>query len=484
MRMSLIVLVLVLGTAACGGGSAGDPGQSKDSSWKLRLEPASPLDHAQPVVAFVLASETPQEPPADSILVQGEPSKASIGRYVAGETPAVLAEQIVATGLDSRPGRLVIRPQGVLALGQRYTVLSRSGVLGSVVVSPTSELTYLARVWPPQESTEATMQTIYCGDSAPKESAALLLQPGDLAARLEPGLDPQGHAIGNCVRILPTDAAGQRVQPPTHLLDFAIEPSPWLAGVDLPEISALTCTAGESNLGPGCLAIDNGIGVVRGPASRTLWVFSSSLGWHLRAVEGGGRFTVPLSEQMRDEQLDVLVFDLAGRSLSASVRIVLPEPAARVVINEVMANPLGPEPAEEWVEVSNAGSIAASMVGWRLRDEAGEVDLPPLLLEPSAVVLFVRNDFLGGRDGDVPPALGTALVRLPSLGRNGLSNSGEALALIDASGATVSAFPAQASERAGVSIARRSPLELDDAIDGFAPHANPGASPGTSNIVQ
>jgi hypothetical protein len=484
MRMSITVLVLVLGTAGCGRGDTGTPPQSKDSGWVLSLEPPSALNHAQPVVAFQFTSATQQEPPADTILVQGEPSKTSTGRYVNGETSEVLAERIVPTLVEIRLGRLVVRPTGVLVRGQRYTVLSRSGVLGSVVVSPSSELAYLARVWPPRESTEPTMQTIYCGDVAPTEAAAILLQPGDLAAQLEPGLDEQRRAIGNCVRIVPTTASAQPVQPPTHFDNFAIEPSPWLPGGDLPEIAPLGCTAWESEIGPGCLAIDKGIAIVRGPECKTFWVLSSSLGWRLQAIEGSGRFAVPLSERMNDGKFDLVVFDLAGRSFSASVRIAPQAPLARVVINEVMANPLGPEPAEEWVEVINAGSAAASVVGWKLRDDGGEVNLPPLVLEPSAVVLFVRSDFVGGRDGDVPPAVGTAMVRLPSLGKNGLSNSGEALELIDAGGNVVSAFPALASGRAGVSIARRNPFEPDDSIDGFAPHASPGASPGTSDIVQ
>src|SRR5690606_40695464 len=42
--------------------------------------------------------------------------------------------------------------------------------------------------------------------------------------------------------------------------------------------------------------------------------------------------------------------------------------AAVFVLNEVLANPSGPEPQQEWVEILNAGNVAASLSGYRLKD--------------------------------------------------------------------------------------------------------------------
>jgi hypothetical protein len=482
MRKSLAIISLAI--AACGVNDAGRGPLAPKPSWVLSLEPQAELEQAQPVVAMVLSSDIEEEPPADVILVEGEPSKISTGKYMGGETTEALLERTIPTRLEKSAKRLVLRPVNVLLRGQRYTVLSRAGVLGSIAVRPAVELAYLSRVWPPRDSVERALQTIYCGDAAPTDAATIRLFPSELVATIEPGLDSDGRGSGSCVRILPDVETGQAVQPPTNWGNFAFEPTPWDPGAELAEIQPLACAADETNLGPGCLATGGGSGLVRAPASSTLWVLESSLGWHTQEVEADGRFAVPGIEQLSDGHINALVFDLAGRSFFGTAVIEPPMPSAHVIINEVMANPRGPEPAEEWIELTNAGAAAAEMRGWKLRDQSGAVEIPPLILEPSAIVLLVRRDFEGGVSGDVPPAPDTALVRLPSLGKNGLSNAGEPLLLLDDNDVVVSSFPGRASEREGVSQARRSPFELDDAPNGFGPHASPGASPGSTNVVE
>ncbi len=482
--MKIFMAIFAIGLSSCGADDAGSRATTENSGWMLSLSPPTPLDAAQPVLALELTGDPHAQPPKDPILIEGEPTKASAGKYEAGETTDALAERIVPSRYEQSPGRLLLRPRYALATGQRYTLLSRVGVLGGVVVNPASELTYLTRVWPPRDSIEATGQLIYCGARAPTESTSGELFPPGASAKLEPGLDEVGHAAGICLRILPDVADGAEVQPPTHLGDFAFEPSPFRAGVELAEVSPLVCTVPDYGFGPGCLRFEGGSALVQSPATTTLWVLASSLGWHNVVVEGGGKFVVPLAERFAEGRLDALVFDLAGRSSRASAGIEPPEPVPHVVINEVMANPLGPEPSEEWIELLNAGTASATMAGWVLRDQAGDVELPPLLLEPGALVVLVRNDFIGGQMGDIAPPPGTTLVRLTSLGKNGLTNSGEALTLLAADSAIVSRFPARASSQEGVSLARQTPTELDDSAQGFLPHASPGASPGAKNVVE
>ena len=193
---------------------------------------------------------------------------------------------------------------------------------------------------------------------------------------------------------------------------------------------------------------------------------------------------VPLAQSNAPQRLDAWVFDLAGRSLVDAIEIAPILPSPHVAINEVMANPLGSEPGDEWIELVNAGTAAATMVGWKLRDQGGEVELPALLLEPGAFALLVRSDFVGGQAGDIPPVAGTTLIRMTAIAKNGLTNSGEALALIDAAGTVVSATPGRSIGQEGVSLARRTPTELDGSAEGFGPHASPGASPGAANVVE
>jgi hypothetical protein len=478
------IAIACLGIIGCGGSGAGAPSETTSHGWTIGLDPPSSLDAAQPVVAFVLAGDANTETPIDPILVEGEPSKVSVGKYVDGETTEVLAERIVPTRVESTPGKIVLRPKNVLALGQQYTIVSRAGQVGTVRVAPVTHLSYLERVWPPRDSVEPTLQTVYCGVTAPTDATSIELFPGGLDAKLEVGLNDDGLGLGSCVRIVPDAPSDQPLQPPVKVGDFALEPSIWTLGATLPVVAPLHCDLPEFEFGPGCISLQDDRALVRAPASTTFWVISSSLGWHTEVVEGGGGFALPNIERLEKGLLTATVFDLAGRSFATTVHVTAPPPAARVVINEVMANPIGPEPAEEWIEVVNDGSVNADMSGWKLRDSGGDVDLPAINLAPSAFVLLVRRDFVGGVDGDVAPAPGAVMVRLDQLGTNGLANAGEALSLIDAKGAVVSAFPAKASTQPGVSMARRNATVLDDALGGFGPHASPGASPGAPNHVE
>lgn len=471
--------------AGCGLEDPDRPEVPEQTVWELALEPSSSLEEAQPVVGFVLTSARSAEYPRDLILIEGEVSNVSMGKYQAGEMTDALAERVVPSSFKLEPGRVTLRSLQRLAIGQRYSLLSRSGTMGSVVVNPNPEFPYLVRVWPPRDSPDPAMQVIYCGSSAPTESAEIDLFPTGTRATLEPGLDNYGSARGTCVRILPSAiTGGTRMQPPAFHGGFAMEPTSWVPGAELPPVPELQCQPLEFPIGPGCLGFVGPQAVVRGPDAATFWVLRSVLGWHMRSVEAGERFSVALPEGAPQSPIDLWVYDLAGRYFETSVSVLAPPPAAQVVINEVMANPFGSEPAEEWIEIINAGTASAEMVGWRLRDESGEVELPPILIEPSGIALLARQDFTGGQAGDVPPEADCPVIRLPSLGKNGLTNAGEGLTLLDSAGTVVSRFPARSSGREGVSLARREPGVLDDSPEGFAPHAAPGASPGRANSVE
>jgi hypothetical protein len=171
---------------------------------------------------------------------------------------------------------------------------------------------------------------------------------------------------------------------------------------------------------------------------------------------------------------------LGGEVIDFALEIETAVARPHVVLNEVLADALGAEPAQEWIEIVNDGSVAVDLSGMTLADAGGNVALPAAPLEPGGFALLVREDF---RAEDQDPALAedVLVVRVPVLAKNGLGNSGEALALHDASGALLSRFPALASKRAGVSLARRRPEAPDSDPASFAAHAAPGASPGAPN---
>jgi len=180
---------------------------------------------------------------------------------------------------------------------------------------------------------------------------------------------------------------------------------------------------------------------------------------------------------------------LAGRVLSSSGRqttfrtTVTTAPATRhLVLNEVLANPLGPEPDGEWLELVNDSERSTSLSGLWLEDSGGHVPLPDVVLSPGELVLLVSDGFRAS-GLDVPVPSDVRLLRVPSLGARGLANGGEALLLVGREG-VVSRFPLLAAPHAGRSLARRSLDGADDDPAGFAEHAGAGASPGAPNVLE
>jgi hypothetical protein len=153
-----------------------------------------------------------------------------------------------------------------------------------------------------------------------------------------------------------------------------------------------------------------------------------------------------------------------------------------LVLNEVLANPAGPEPDAEWIELVNDSARVASLSGLWLEDSGGSVPLPNAELAPGEIALLVGEGFqASGLDVPLPDDVRRLVVT--SLGARGLSNSGEALLLVGAEG-VLSRFPMLAAPHAGHSIARRTLDAADDDGANFAEQAPPGASPGAPNSFE
>lgn len=121
------------------------------------------------------------------------------------------------------------------------------------------------------------------------------------------------------------------------------------------------------------------------------------------------------------------------------------------VITEVLLNPAGSEPAQEFVEILNSGSAAIDLEGYRLadadprtaEDPTGDEIPSGAVLDPGQVALLVPSGFVPGDGPDPPPAGSCLIVWLDgSLCRSGLRNSGgEPVYLSDPRGALVSIYP-------------------------------------------
>ena len=195
-------------------------------------------------------------------------------------------------------------------------------------------------------------------------------------------------------------------------------------------------------IGPGCAAVFDDRAVITPPTAPLLWTFA-------------GLDRVVVSEPDRPFLLDALpvataftielvAIDRAGIEHPSSIPVTTLPPMAHVILNEVLANPVGEEPQQEWVELYNDGLAPAQLGGWQLEDVGGEAPLPDVTLPPGGFALVVNETFDAESEWDPMPPPNVPLLRVPELGKNGLSNSGEPMRLRNALGAIVSRFPAQA----------------------------------------
>jgi Lamin Tail Domain len=142
--------------------------------------------------------------------------------------------------------------------------------------------------------------------------------------------------------------------------------------------------------------------------------------------------------------------DLAGNtSVSSPFAFTTPVALPPIAITEVLANPAGPEPQQEYVELRNLGDADVPLAGLRLEDSKGGDDLPAETLAAGGYALVVTSTYDPDEGSDPAPRAGTLLVRVDSrLGADGLSNSGEVVQLVQGD-AVVSSYGGWVSVSAG-----------------------------------
>lgn len=284
--------------------------------------------------------------------------------------------------------------------------------------------------------------------------------------------------------------AGAR--PPLHWNGYALEPSPTTMGARKAvgasraqaseEVSPASCAPNELVIHSGCVSVrDDGV-VVRPTVFNTFWTITGDAqGWFVseQGEPGAVRGLTP----DRDFRLTLVAFDASGASVQSELTATTTSAQAHVVINEVLADPVGAETSGEWIEVYNDGANVVELRGWVLEDDGGKVDLPAVQLAPFGYALLVNDTYRRSSELDVVPDEDVFLIRLPSLGKSGLSNQGETLRLMDNSGMVVSSFPASPKPTTGVSVARREPWFVGAQARAFGLHAAPYASPGKRNSL-
>jgi hypothetical protein len=172
------------------------------------------------------------------------------------------------------------------------------------------------------------------------------------------------------------------------------------------------------------------------PAAATVSIEASegavvrTFGWGQTAFDAA----VPLSSLPASSAatVTVSVADRAGNvAVSPPVPFDTPPVLPPLAITEVVANPAGPEPAQEYVELRNLSGEPVTLAGLRLEDSKGGDDLPAEEVPGDGYALVVPSSYVAGQSGDPSPRSGTLLVRVDArIGADGLTNGGEAVRLV------------------------------------------------------
>ncbi len=114
-------------------------------------------------------------------------------------------------------------------------------------------------------------------------------------------------------------------------------------------------------------------------------------------------------------------------------------PVGKVLVSEVVFNPSGSEPANEWVELYNGTGADVNLEGWTIGDASSTDVLATTtrVFSAGTFVIVTSSTTLGASLG-LPV---DAVVVLPtSIGHNGLGNTGDRVRLINASAVEVDAM--------------------------------------------
>lgn len=481
MRWRLVVSCLLfpsLGLAGCGTEWA-VPRETTRSSALVSFEPFGGAEAVPAVVRVRVAGAASRAKLEEFRIFEGELSEYHLGRIAARELPKTLVERSVPAVVWSEGDAVVVAPVVPLASGRYALAAPGLGLLSDFQVDD-GVVPWLTRRWPPAGVTSGNGVQLFCGDSAPSvASGAVLLAPAQRAAELTPGFAPSAAFESECVTLTPTEPLpeGTLLLPPPLAGGAALEPRPLFASEAAAE--SFVCLETERPLGPVCASVEDDRVRLRSPEAPSLWVTEQpEARWFV--IAAGASAVVRGFRSGEARRFQALAFDASGASFEIEESITGSAARDHVVINEVLANPNGAEASGEWVELFNDGGRPVELSDFELVDAGGAVALPSHQLGAGEFALLVGPRFEPDPELDVLPAAGTKVLRLPSLGNAGLSNSGELLRLRHRSGREVSRMPAIRAAKSGFSVARRTPDAGDTASD-FAVHAEPGASPGAPN---
>ena len=102
-----------------------------------------------------------------------------------------------------------------------------------------------------------------------------------------------------------------------------------------------------------------------GPALTTVLAANPEFG-QVELFENGSFKYTPSPDFVGTDRFTYRLSDSPTNEPATTVTIIISEPQARVVINEIMFNTLGDKPQEEFIELHNTGSLEIDLSGWRI----------------------------------------------------------------------------------------------------------------------
>src|SRR5262249_30524266 len=150
----------------------------------------------------------------------------------------------------------------------------------------------------------------------------------------------------------------------------------------------------ELAFGPGCATVLDDRLFGRSPKAPALWSIQGEGIDRVFTTGPGDPFVISSLVPHTTILLNISAIDNQGTPSHAIFSATTLSPMAHIVLNEVLANPLGAEPDQEWVEIINDGSVPAELGGYTLVDMRGETVLPAATLEPGRFALIVNESFV------------------------------------------------------------------------------------------
>jgi hypothetical protein len=441
-------------------------------------------------------------------LVRGEPDDLLLEDLADPPLRQETEHQLIAVELDlsdAADGLLRVRPVAALAAGERYALIWAAPpepelIQLEVSRSPSAGAS-LAEAWPAAEQRNVP----------PNLSRALLRFDGFLGSApnlrvLETGPDREqpiqvtmqrcgelGLPEGHCVWVVPEaplapnaryelaidgplqDASGAKLTLESVFFETAAAPDE-----RAPSLSQALCALDELSERGACLLLGEDRLDLRATADEPVFVELLAPPVGAAALAFSEPFALALAGLSPEGCAFLRLTDLAGHRSEEAACYRLPDDLATLTIDEVRADPLGAEPAQEYVELLNFGAHPVDMTGFWLSDDAYAQGLPidaPQRVEPGQRVLLVGPEFdrSAMQDGALPAAL--TVVRL---GRSlSLANQGARLFLRDAAGRRVASSPALAPGREGQCIGRVGSDLRSGALEDFARDPGGACTPGS-----